>query len=281
MARKRYTRKRRVGGKVGTLKRMMNYEASSIIGAGGYGIVLNVGNGHKDAVKLFKDTDTCHAIVAEARIQQRCHQLFKGTEIAVPAVTFYSQTPIDYKQTRYLCGIGMEYLPPPLDFDEQVHMALGYTGSDLDSSWAASIKDAISPDNPTRGFFASADTMTYIWAQEGSSMTLEKMSYLMGHGFRSMIDAGIVQIDLEWVWSKGSPWIIDFGLCYEGAVDPETFLLNKGSEGLGSDFYWPRNDAFLAGYFRPPATPSPTYTSFPPFSGSSASGIRANQTVSP
>ena len=166
----------------------------------------------------------------------------------------------------------MEYLPPPLDFEEQVHMVFGYNGSELDSSWAASIKDPISSDNPTRGFFASADTMKSIWAEEGSSMTLETMSYLMGHGFRSMIDAGIVPIDIEWVWSKGSPWIIDFGLCHEGTVNPEEFLLNKGSDGLGSDFYWPRNEAFLAGYFKRPGVSSPTDTSSPPFVDSSASG---------
>ena len=252
---KRKTRsKKKGGGKIGFLTRNMNYEGSSIIGAGGYGIVLDLGGGHREAIKLFKNIDDCNAIAMEARIQKRCYNLFLGTEVGVPNITFRSQSPIQYKNTNYLCGIGMEYLPPPLDFEEQVHIVLGYDGNDIDSSWGTRTNELVSAENPTRGFFASPDTMNYIWTQEGSSMTLEDMSYLMGKGFRTMIDAGIIPIDVEWVWSKGKPWIIDFGLCQEGRVNPEEFLVKGGSEGLGSDIYWPRNHDFYRGYFSPYAS---------------------------
>lgn len=243
------TRRKTKGGKLGTLTRIMDYEGSPIIGAGGYGIVLDLGNGHREAIKLFKHVEDCKAIGLEARIQNRCYELFLGTEIYVPKLTFYRQSPIKYRNVPYLCGIGMEYLPPPLDFEEQVHMVLGYEGNDIDSSWGTRMSEPVSSENPTRGFFASADTMESIWKQEGSSMNLDKMSYLMGKGFRTIIDAGIIPIDIEWVWSKGKPWMIDFGLCQEGKVNPEEFLLKGGSEGLGTDIYWPRNKEFYRGYF--------------------------------
>ena len=246
---KRKTRRKTKGGKLGTLTRIMEYEGSPIVGSGGYGIVLDLGNGHKEAIKLFKHVEDCNAIGLEARIQDRCYELFLKTEIGVPKLTFYRQSPIQYRNVPYLCGIGMKYLAPPLDFEEQVHIVLGYKQGDIDSSWGTRMSEPVSSENPTRGFFASAETMEYIWAQEGSSMTLEKMSYLMGKGFRTMIDAGILPIDVEWVWSNGKPWIIDFGLCQEGTVNPEEFLLKKGSEGLGTDIYWPRNKEFYRGYF--------------------------------
>jgi hypothetical protein len=128
-------------------------------------------------------------------------------------------------------------------------MVLGYEGNDIDSSWGTRMSEPVSSENPTRGFFASADTMESIWKQEGSSMNLDKMSYLMGKGFRTMIDAGIIPIDIEWVWSNGKPWMIDFGLCQEGKVNPEEFLVKKGSEGLATDIYWPRNKEFYRGYY--------------------------------
>lgn len=227
----------------------MDFEHSPIIGAGGYGIVLDFQNGHREAIKLFKNLEDSGAIETEARIQNRCSELFLGTEIGVPKLTFYRQSPIHYKNVPYLCGIGMDYLPPPLDFEEQVHMVLGYEGNDIDSSWGTRTSEPVSSENPTRGFFASADTMKYIWTQERSSMNFEKMSYLMGRGLRTMIDAGIIPIDVEWVWSKGKPWIIDFGLCQEGKVNPEKFLLKGGSEGLATDIYWPRNEDFYRGYY--------------------------------
>jgi hypothetical protein len=43
--------------------------------------------------------------------------------------------------------------------------------------------------------------------------------------------------------------MIDFGLCQEGKVNPEEFLVKKGSEGLATDIYWPRNKEFYRGYY--------------------------------
>ena len=250
MVYRRHTRKRKrrmLGGKAGRIERIIDLDDATVVGAGSYGIVLTLST--NEVVKLFKDTTACNEMKTEARIQYKCSKLFEGSEIGVPNITLYKSRPVKYKNTHYLCGIGMDYLQPPDDYDEQVHIVLGYDGEDIDSSWPMNTGYPISPENPTRGFFASADTMESIWEEEGSDMTIAKMSYLMGSGFRSMIDAGIVPIDLEWVWSRGRPWIIDFGLCYEGRVEPNAFLKKGGSDGLTTDFYWPRNEYFYKGYF--------------------------------
>ena len=70
-----------------------------------------------------------------------------------------------------------------------------------------------------------------------------------------MLENKILPIDLEWVWSDGKPWIIDFGECYEveHIVDNKKFLTLGGSQGLNTDFYWPHeghrgHQDFLAGY---------------------------------
>jgi hypothetical protein len=148
----------------------------------------------------------------------------------------------------------MNYLQPPVGYTTQVHTLLGYNGSDIDSVWGMKMSDPVSPTNPPRGFFASPYTLEDIWEEEGSSMTIERLSYTMGKAHRLMLNHGILPIDLEWVWSGGRLCVLDFGLCEVGFADPKKFLDDESSLGLANDFYIPHKgdrgyEEFLEGYY--------------------------------
>jgi hypothetical protein len=222
----------------------------SIVGAGGYGIVLKNPR-EPEVLKLFKNLDDWSAITREAEIQNYVQSCL--SHIKVPRVTFVATRPYVYKDTTYLCGIGMEYLEPPTGFQQQVHILLGYKQDDIDSEWGATISQPVSATNPTRGFFASPETMEEIFDEEVRDMTIEKIAYQMGQALRFMIDLGVIPIDLEWVWSKGSLCILDFGLCEFGHVDPRQFLEAKGLRGIADDIYVPHEgdrgyEEFMKGY---------------------------------
>lgn len=240
------------GGKGGTLERVIDLENATTIGAGGYGRVLRV-KPKNEVFKLFYDLTACEKLAIEAQIQQKAYLLFKKMpEVGIPKVTYYKQTTMTFNKDRYLCGIGMRYLPPPKSFKEAVHCILGHA-DDLDTSWGKIHALPISDTNPTRGFFASKTTLEEIWEEEGSPMTIEKLAYLMGKSLRLLIDNGIVPIDVEFIWAKGKPYIIDFGLCELGTVDPFAFLTLGGSRGLATDLYIPHKedegyDSFLLGF---------------------------------
>ena len=214
-----------------------------ILGAGGYGIVVRPNSRKKEVFKLFYDISTCDKLANEASIQEKAYKIFKKylPEIGIPEITYFKQGIIDFEQKKYLCGIGMKYLPPPEGFDEAVHILLGYDGNDLDTSWGRKQSAPISDTNPTRGFFASKSTMNQIWKFETNTMNIEQMAYLMGKGTRLLLDNNILPIDIEWIWSEGKPWIIDFGLCERSdtPVDPYIFLELGGARGLATDLYIP------------------------------------------
>jgi hypothetical protein len=240
-------------GSAGKLVRILNLEQAPVVGAGGFGIVVRTRT--NEVIKLIKDTVAYDMLAKEANIQAAVYRILDMhvPEVRVPRLTYYSAQSTVYKNTPYLCGIGMKYLKPPLDFTEQVHMLLGYTQDDIDTEWGMRMSDPVSETNPTRGFFASPETLSYIWRQEGSTMTLEKLGYLMGKTLRTLLDHNILPIDLEWVWSQGRPCLIDFGLCMYGTADPMEFLKARGVHGLADDFYIPHIgdvgfDAFMAGY---------------------------------
>jgi hypothetical protein len=252
----RTTKKRKRGGtrKAGKLKKMLYLDESPVIGAGGYGIVLKDKN---QVVKLFIDTESCNELKLETQIHQDIYKLvIKYTPyIHVPKIDFIQSEPIEYKDKKYLCGIGMEYLEPPLDFKEQVHCCLGYQHDDIDSSWGQRMGLPISETNPTRGFFASPETLEYIWNQEMSNMTIDILAFQMGTCLRMILDNGILPIDIEFVWSGGKLCMIDFGLCEYGHINAEHFLKKHGLRGLADDFYIPHEGqrgygAFIKGYMK-------------------------------
>lgn len=241
------------GGKMGRIKRIFNYNNYPICGAGGYGIVIQ--SNKKEVLKLLKDYSDCKLLHKEAQIQSTVYDLFKKylPEVKVPKITYYSQDVIKYKNEEYLCGIGMKYLSPPLQYSTLVHTLLGYNGNDIDTIWGMRVTEPPSSTNPPRGFFASTYTLEDIWEDENNSMTIEILAYQMGKAHRLMLDNGILPIDLEWVWSNGSLWVIDFGLCEFGHADPIEFLNSESSFGLKNDYYIPHKgdrgyNEFMRGY---------------------------------
>lgn len=230
-----------------------DYTLSPMIGAGNYGIVLQT-NPHT-VCKLFKDTTDSTALKKEANIQEQAFQLFQTTlsSVKIPRITHVSNTILKLHQTSYLCGIEMTYVDPPKGYTTQVHTVLGYHGSDLDTVWGMRTAYPVSPTNPPRGFFASPYTLEDIWEDEGSHMTIETLAYQMGKAHRLMLTHGILPIDLEWVWSNGSLWAIDFGLCEFGNVEPYEFLTRETHMGLKTDLYVPHEgdrgyEEFIEGY---------------------------------
>ncbi len=228
------------GGRAGKLYSQLNLDHATLFGAGGYGVALYRPESN-DILKLLYDPEACSQLVHEANIQQDIYRILHHTcpEVRVPRITQFTSQPIAYKKSPYLCGLGMEYLPPPLDFTESVHLILGYDGGDLDTSWGRTQSQLVSATNPTRGFFASPESLEWIWAQEESQMTIGQLAYSMGKANRILLDHHILPIDIEWIWSNGMPCMIDFGLCERGTISPESFLGKKGVRGLADDLYIP------------------------------------------
>lgn len=232
----------------------IDFSSSKIIGAGGYGIIVHM-PGQLSATKLLYELQDFKNLQNEATIQQTCYKLFKTylPMVKIPRVHSVQTNPIEYKGSQYLCGITMDYLQPPSGFQEQLHMLLGYPYDDIDKEWGKQISSPVSPTNPTRGFFASPETLEMIWEEEQSSMTISTLAYLMGCSYSCMISNGIIPIDLEWVWANGFPTILDFGLCRFGTVDKIQFYYQKGLSGLADDFYIPHKgdrgyEEFMKGY---------------------------------
>jgi hypothetical protein len=250
------TRKKRKlkGGKIGKMHRILNFSKSDVKGSGGYGIIVSQSNS-KHVYKLLKDINACNELQQEIKIHQHISSLMEKylPEIRVPKITHFTMEQVTYNSKPYLCGIEMEYMEPPNGFNQQVHMLLGYNQDDIDEEWGVMMAEPVSTNNPTRGFFASPDTLEAIWEEEGSYMTIERLSYLMGKASSILLKNGILPIDVEWVWSKGKPTLLDFGLCEYGQIEPKIFLQKKGLRGLADDFYIPHQgdrgyNEFMVGF---------------------------------
>ncbi len=232
-----------------------DFNDSEVLGVGGFGIALT--HAPNNAVKLLYDIEECNALRNEAKLQVVAETLLRNI-VRVPKITDVFTEPVIWKGKQYLCGIAMERVPFPEGFDEPVHMLLGYHESDVNQSWGKHIGQPIGPNNPTRGFFASADCMEAIWEDENQvNMTIGNVAYTMGKALRALIDGGIVPVDLEWLYSNNEIWLIDFGLCRFGKVDPATFFFQNGKEGLYSELYTPKEGdkgytEYFAGFFHMP-----------------------------
>ena len=76
----------------------------------------------------------------------------------------------------------------------------------------------------------------------------------MGLALATLIKGGIIPFDLEWIYGGDEKiYLIDFGFCQFGNVDPIKYLNHIGSWGLGGDYYIPHKghrgyDEFMKGY---------------------------------
>ncbi len=228
-------------------------DSAEVLGAGGYGVVVKNADGH--ALKLFYESTTDPH--TEAAIQTKARELLAaaGVPIKVAAVHSVTTQPLVWRSQQLLNGITMEAVEAP-DGGPQMHILLGYAGADLDTLW---LRDSAAPAGPTnlpRGFFAGADTLTELWEERGSRWTVERVARLMGRALAVLIAGGIVPVDLEFVYGDDDAiWLIDFGLCRFGRVDPRAFLTARGSEGLAGEIYipqegWRGRAEFLESYYR-------------------------------
>jgi hypothetical protein len=231
---------------------------AQILGAGGYGLVVKNG---PHALKLFYagPGDPPANPLAEAEIQTKAAHILAraaGRVARVPAVKSVFAKPVVWAGSPFLNGITMEAVPSPRADGNQLHILLGYDGGDLDTLWLRSAAAPPGPANPPRGFFAGPDTLEELWEACGSRWTVKRVAALMGYTMGALIAGGVVPVDLEFVYGDDDEiWLIDFGLCRAGHVDPHTFLTARGSEGLAGELYIPQEGGwghaeFLEGYYR-------------------------------
>lgn len=213
------------GGKAGKLNRYFNFSDMNIIGAGGYGIAVKPTR-ENIIIKLIYDLDSCIMMKSEASVQAKAHKILATyfSLVSIPEIFFFKKSVVSYQKHPYLCGIGMEYLPPPLNYTETIHIILSSLDDQINVSRGRKTQEPISEQNPTRGFFAGPDTLEEIWDLENSEMTIEKMAYLMGITMSVLLNNGIILDDEEWIWANGKPCIIDFGMCREGYMESSVYL---------------------------------------------------------
>lgn len=230
----------------------------ALVGAGSFGLVLHEND---KAMKLFYDCHDFDAVIYEAEMQIKAREILaiQVPEVRVPQVFFTTCEISNYNTKSHLRGLAMEYVIPPLHYNECVHITLGYYGSDINTSWGVETLKPVGPTNPTRGFFADANHLEDIWdgeaspEKEGSDMTIERLTTLMGKATGCLVRAGYLPLDVEWIWSNGHPWLIDFGMCKLGQMSLEEFL-NYPVYGPNADVYIPKQgdegyDAFMTGYY--------------------------------
>ena len=223
-----------------------------ILGVGSFGMVVSH-KGSNRATKLFYDL---HAPVGEeAALQQKARTLLEGIpHLSVPAIHNIQQLPTEFQGSRYLCGIEMDRVPIPEGFQHPVHMLLGYGQDDIDTVWSKDYRNPVGPNNPPRGFFAGPEMLEAIWADEGSTMTIERVAAIMGTALAKLIAGGIIPLDLEWLYAGDDQlYLIDFGLCEFGSTNPHNFLHMPSSRGIYADYYAPKPDCcgyteFLGGW---------------------------------
>ncbi len=249
--RRKSKRKTQKGGKAGHLYRIINLnDSAQILGAGSNGLIAS----NKDiTVKLFYNCQGSEELQKEADIQIAARKLLKDI-VEVPKVHEVFNQQILYKGQKYLCGISMDRVPLVTSFDYAVHILLGYKQDDTDTIWTRDYRNPPSEENPPRGFFAGVEMMEAIWQDEAGSLVIESVAYTMGLALATLIKGGIIPYDLEWIYGgDGKIYLIDFGFCEFGNVDPIKYLNHIGSWGLGGDYYIPHKghrgyEEFMKGY---------------------------------
>jgi hypothetical protein len=76
----------------------------------------------------------------------------------------------------------------------------------------------------------------------------------MGLALGRLIIHNIIPLDVEFIYGgDGDIYMLDFGLCESGAMDPWVFFHGRSSQTLGVNYYIPRKgmrgyDSFYKGY---------------------------------
>jgi hypothetical protein len=228
----------------GTLQRIAYIaDESPLIGAGHFGIIVGNPRRPTTITKLLYDVHACAALTREVALQHAARAALTGIA-EVPRIHSVFSHPTEFQGRPYLCGISMDRVPFPDDFSSCVHMMLGYSSHDIDMDWGRDLSRPVGPDNPTRGFHAGPAMLEAIWTDEGAAaagLTIESVAHSMGRGTAAMLAAGILPLDVEWIYGgNGRIFVIDFGLCEFRTVDPHAFLTGRSSQTLGVNYYVPK-----------------------------------------
>lgn len=211
-----------------------------MLGAGNFGIVVCDPELPTNAIKLYYDMSDTQAIRLEAELQKAALTALAGIA-CVPKVHTVLAEQTHYLGNQYLNGIVMDRVPFPNEFSCAVHTLLGYDQHDIDTEWGRDMKRPVGPDNPTRGFHAGPAMLEAIWEDEGVDMTIEKLAFIMGKGTSALLDAGILPLDIEWIYGgNGLLYVIDFGLAEFRHVDKNAFLYGRSSQSLHANYYVPK-----------------------------------------
>lgn len=198
---------------------------SKILGGGGYGLVFGEG---EIATKVLYDKTNPDALVKESTIQQRARQILVANNIPI-------RIPRILNTRKYLASIAMERIFPPEDFEEQIHIALGYKGTDINNVWYVGDTEVY------RGLYANSDLI------EAFGADVNDIAYNMGRALRVLLNNGIIPNDVEFILDKNlEVWMIDFGLAEFGNTDPIQYLNKEGWQGLKTDVYVPHEE--MPGY---------------------------------
>lgn len=223
----------------------------NILGAGSFGLVIS--NDTIYATKLFYDLFSEKEIIKEVQLQNKAYDILQGI-VQVPKIHEYNTHITTFNNTKYLYGIKMDKVPIIEPYRALMHMPLGYKHYDLDTIWTKDYRNPVSESNPPRGYYASNETLEEEWGEIETDLSIEKVAYTMGIAIRKLVDNHIIPIDLEWIYADGKIYLIDFGLCDFGYVDPNRFINGKSSMSLGTDYYVPGEGhrgrkEFILGYY--------------------------------
>lgn len=222
----------------------------NVLGAGSFGIVVAC---EGNAIKHFYDLEDRKAVLEEAKLQEAARELLQGV-VRVPRIYDVSTERILFEGNPHLQGLTMDCIPLYPTFTSALHIVLGYNHTDIDQEWPKDDGQPLSATNPTRGFHASPEMLEDVWTEQGLTETIDSVAYTMGKSLALLIRGGIVSYDLEWIYGgDGHLYLIDFGMCRFGNVEPMRYLEHVGSWGLGGDYYIPHREhrgyeAFMRGY---------------------------------
>lgn len=206
---------------------------------------------------MLYDINSCIALENEYIIQLDAANILNTVSDAakVPQVHSYISKRKKIRGVDYLCGIAMERIEGLPDYNGQlVHLMLG-AKEYLNTYIGRKSNEPIGPLNPSRGYFASPEKIIDIWDSVDSQWTIDDATETIGLTCKLLINHGIIPIDLEFVYGANDQiYVIDFGLCRRGTVDPLQFLEQNYLEGLASEPYIPQigqqgRNAFLKGYW--------------------------------
>jgi hypothetical protein len=216
-------------------------EKKELLGCGSTAVIY--GDGPDQVQKRFFNDDWQYK--EEVDMQRKIQELLKEFPVRVPDIYgTHLHKPIIY----------MERIHPPSNFAPHlIHLALGYTGEDIDCLWY------INGTRLPRGFYAGIETiLSLTHVNYWSHITINYITHLMGSIIKHLLSNCIIPIGIEWsIDRNGRIWLSDFGSCKYGYAEPVQYFYMGYTENTIRDIYTPiiqQNgyNSYYDGYFGHP-----------------------------